>query len=232
MAIKPLGNVIIQGSASDWPNSLIHLYPGDEGSGDTLNDNEGSENISLTEVTWEANADFEGGEAIVFDRIDDSIGDGQLDQPNSRTRIVRVAADDMADGDTNFNSIFTHGGSGGDESPFLAYHQENEEWEFRDGNGDSVSVSEPIEDVESETRIVVIRVDSDEARLDVYDNDYNSIGNDTLANPDTTYGTGTFYLGAYGDNTRAWNGQMDPQLSIFNEYLSDTDLDTVLEDQY
>lgn len=206
------------------PASVVHHYPGDEGSGTTLTDNAGSANITLNGPTWQANANFEGGQAIHFDNSND-YATGSLTQPNQFTWMLRVAPDNLS-GSLNFRFVISHNGS-----PQLFYNNSNEEWELRTNNPASNIVSDAQSTAQSETRIFVARYNGTDSILDVYDGNKNPVGSAT--NTDTlTWGNSTTYLGQLGDGTRWFGGQMDPQLFWHDKAISDSTRDDMLSNQY
>jgi len=53
------------------PDSIVHRWPADEGSGSTLRDAVGSEDLTANFSTWVSGSQFQGGAALDYDGIDD-----------------------------------------------------------------------------------------------------------------------------------------------------------------
>jgi hypothetical protein len=83
------------------PDSVIHHWPADEGSGTTLTDNVGSNDISLSFDRWRSDTAFEGGTAPDFD--DSSSDDGSTSADgNTLTWSLRVVMDDASSDHASF----------------------------------------------------------------------------------------------------------------------------------
>jgi len=219
-------NVSVDGGsfslASAILDSVIGYWPGDEGVGGTLDDNIGTADISLNGPTWVQESSFAGGYAISYE-ADDSAS-GNLEQPSSWTWMTRVKADNLSSSSPFYRTVIAH-----DLTPFVVYDVNNELWRFEDDNGSQADVPESMYNVESSVRILCVRVDSNEALLEVYDESQSLVGSSSIGNPDTSYDGGTTYFGVWNDATRNWDGKIDPKLYQADSYLTDAERDVLLE---
>ena len=224
--VAPDGSVVFE-AGPDIPDSgLLHYYPGDEGSGSTLTDNEGSADFSLSGPSWVSRSDYEGGFGLFFDGAGDS-GSATLTQPTARTRFLRIEVSSFSSLSNNLRVLFGHG-----FEPLIGYQVLNEDWEYRSpDNNAEVLVPEPIGDVEGSTRVLVARMDTSQMKFEVYDGSGETlVGDGTALNPDTSYEGTTAYLGQAGNDTR-WLGAMeaDPQFLTYDHYKTDSEVQDVLE---
>jgi hypothetical protein len=199
-------------------------WPGDEGSGTTLTDNIGSNDITLNGPTWQSVSRFEGGYGLSYDRTDDTAS-GSLQQPTSWTWMIRVAADSLGSDSPTYRTVISH-----DVDPFIVYSVGDEYWRFQDAGGSRIDINDSQSAVESEDRILCVRVDSTEALFEVFDGSKSLVGSASISNPDTTYSSSTTYLGAYADESRLWGGLMDPQFIQLDRYATDPERDALLDE--
>lgn len=209
------------------PPSIVGIWKGDEGSGTTLGDSEGTNDMTINGPAWQSVSRFRGGYGLNFGNGDSISGD--LLQPSSFTWVIRVAAGSLGTSSPTYRTLIAH-----DSDPSLVYQVADDYWAVQISGNNSTRVSDPQIDVESEDRIVAARYEasSSTAYLDVWDGDKNKIGVNSHSGVSLSYDSTTTYLGEWGDGSREWTGLMDPNWHQFDESLSDSELNGVVQDQF
>ena len=216
-------------AVDDIPDAQ-HYHIGDEGSGETIEDQEGSQNITLNGPSWESRSSFAGDLGVRFNRSNADEATATLTQGDSLTVMIRVKADSMSTSSPTFNTVFNHGSDF--DPPYLVYDTDGTEWVFRYASGEDIRVTDSQTDVESNDRILAARRDANNAKLDVYDQNKNLIDSASATNGGTSWSSATTTFGNWGDNTREWDGLMDPNLIWDDSFVSDSQVSEWLSDYY
>jgi hypothetical protein len=212
------GDVLFSGSAI--PDSVIHHWPMDEGSGSNFADVEGSADVSDFNGTWTSNNDFNGGAAPNFDQSDD-LATASPQTPTEFTWAVRIRPDSL--GTREIFSIFAH-----DPTPRLSYNGFNETWEFRDNNGDFINFSESASSFNGNIRYFIASLDGSGKALYQYDNNKNQINSETSNTSDQTYASNTLVIGSEtSGGDEYWGGEID-NAYFFDAFLTSSERDDVL----
>ena len=198
----------------------------DEGSGTTLSDAEGNHNGVLNQSTWTSDPAFRGGTAPFFDREDDY---GYLDHsnPTEFSVVIRARADADLSGGLNDKFLWSH-----QLKPGVSYNIDSETWNFwNTADVGKIELPEAQSTVEGSDRIIAYRLSSSQLSANIYDDGGNEIASDVNTNATTGYDANRMYLAWDNDGDRYWGDNLD-MLTLANEHLSDSDLDTVLQEEY
>jgi len=214
------------GISSTIPDSVVNRLLLDEGSGTELSDDVGSANGTLNNGgEWSDSSDFGEGTAPLFDGSEDGVW-----QPRATTPIMwtmRVKADNLRNGN---NWMMGH-----TVTPGLLYDGANDAWRgVSEGGVDVLTVAESQSSVEGSVRILALRLDSADFKLDVYQADATTkVGSDSVSNPNTTFDDTTNYFGnresAFSDG---WSGNIDGPFDVHDSVPSDAELDDIIANVY
>lgn len=204
------------------PDSVINHWPADEGSGQTLTDNVGSNDISLSFDRWVTDSEFEGGVAPDFNDADGD--DGTADaNPTTQAWSVKVVQDTA-----KTNGLILSNSDGND--PRLFYRDRNDKWVFDGGNA-QIEVSESASTATGSPRTLICGSDGTTTFLYVYDSTKSEIGNASGSGALSSFGN-TFYLGQEGGaNANYWDGRID-QIMQHDKWLDSQQRSDLLANHY
>ena len=189
-------------TADAIPDSVIHHYPADEGSGSTIADSVGSADVTDFNGTWTSDGAFKGGTAPFFDRTDDD-ATVSATNPSAYTWAVRVRADSLGTESPTDRMVFSHA-----FDPVLKYNIDSDVWRFNDG-ASRAEVADSQSAVEGSIRYLFSGLNASTAELHVYDETKTLVGSDSFPSPNQTYTTSTRYIGDDGGGSRRWGGEID-----------------------
>lgn len=205
--------------SSAAPTAATHYYPGNEASGGTVGDDAGSADLTINGATWVQDGRFRGGYGLSFDGADDNLT-GSWAHSGPITMIVRCETasasgfrDVMRTGELN---IIDYGGS---------------QWRL-----ESINCYVDDANAQGAVRTLVGRYQQTgggqyEFALDVYDQSESTIGSDTATQSGGLTLGGDFYVGS-GASGDWFSGLIDPNITIADAWLSDSEIDSILQNYY
>jgi len=216
------GDVLFSGSAI--PDSAVHQWKIDEGTGSNAADSIGNNDFSITGATWTDESNAVGGEILDLDGVDDGLEasyDSLLSGPNDFSVAFTL---DMSDTNLDpFGSAMivtneTGSGSGGD-GLFISIGNSgsgNMEWSSTDGNFKH-NASFDISGLGGLTRFCGTH-DASNGWTIYVDSNSQSLGSDNANQDSTNQG---LYIGENGAGNKRLQSRVDNPI-VYNTVLSST----------
>ena len=201
---------------SDIPDSVVNQWPHDEGSGTTLNDNEGTVDGTISGATWTSDNDAVGGYYLYYDGTDDhtSLGDDPFvnlyDGDFTFTFFARP------DDTNNSYWVIDHAG--------VNINFENDDFRLTFPGVDNYASGLEANLTEGEWHFFAVRYDRSqtEARFTI-DGNHNDVDVGT-PNEETNEEGG--FGKRFSGNDRHFDGGMD-EITYSDSFLSDDDISTL-----
>ena len=108
------------------PDSVVHQWPMDEGSGSTVADNIGDADLTISQAEWGTDTDYVGEHYLDFDQGDsEQIDSNQTNVGDTGCVVATVWLDNIVSGE---NRMFTHNDTNGDNRIYLMVEEEEWAW--------------------------------------------------------------------------------------------------------
>jgi hypothetical protein len=222
---------IIEIEVTDIPDSAIHQWKFDEGSGTTAGDSNGNNDLSLSGMTWTSDASAEGGYVLDFDGTDDTADGSAISAfapSNDHSFAITLDLDNFNTNPSAAEQVgVSSNGSGINSEIGISFGNSTSdryELAFYDSNSNLVGTGSADVSAYSGLTRICHTWDSSALSLNIYING-SSVSNDSNgANIDGA--SSGFYLGHNGNDNKYADGRMDYPIV----YDSPLDLSEIEED--